>query len=53
MRQSDGQLLGKSVSYIRPTQNTGDPIFHQAAHVCPKENVVAQMIAEVFSIKAN
>jgi len=51
IRHKDGALLGKSVSYVRPTQNIGVPIFHSAAHVCPQGKSVATMVSQVFAIE--
>jgi len=49
MRQRDGLLLGKSVIYMRPIQNVGDPLFHRDAHICPSANGASMLAAAVFS----
>jgi len=48
IRRRDGEVMGKSVSYIRPVQNIGVPFSHRAAHVCPEPDSVAMLISDVF-----
>lgn len=48
IRRRDGEVLGKSVVYIRPMQNTGIPLLHRSAHSCPPDGPITGMVYAVF-----
>lgn len=48
-RSSDRKLIATTISYIRPTQNVGVPIFSHQAYTCPSAGELYALATAVFS----
>lgn len=47
-RSSDHKLIATTISYIRPTQNVGVPLFSHQAYTCPSAGELYKLAIAAF-----